>query len=96
EPAALGRPVLFGPHMENFRAAAEALTSSGAGFVARDGDELGRLLLRLLSDRAGYAVASAMARRVVEANRGALDRTLALVEEALAPAPAPGLQDARP
>jgi 3-deoxy-D-manno-octulosonic-acid transferase len=96
EPAALGRPVLFGPHMENFRAAAEALTAAGAGFVARDGDELGRLLLRLLSDRAGYAVASAMARRVVEANRGALDRTLALVEEALAPAPAPGLQDARP
>ena len=96
EPAALGRPVLFGPHMENFRAALEALTAAGAGFVARDGDELGRLLLRLLSDRAGYAVASAMARRVVEANRGALDRTLALVEEALAPAPAPGLQDARP
>jgi 3-deoxy-D-manno-octulosonic-acid transferase len=96
EPAALGRPVLFGPHMENFRAAAEALTSSGAGFVAKDGDELGRLLLRLLSDRAGYAVASAMARRVVEANHGALDRTLALVEEVLAPIPARGLRATRP
>ena len=96
EPAALGRPVLFGPHMENFRAAAEALTAAGAGFVARDGEELGNLLVRLLSDRAGYAVASAMARRVVEANRGALDRTLALIEEILAPAPARGLQAARP
>lgn len=96
EPAALGRPVLFGPHMENFRAAAEALTAAGAGFVARDGDELGNLLVRLISDRAGYAVASAMARRVVEANRGALDRTLALIEEILAPAPARGLRAARP
>ncbi|HEV8701624.1 MAG TPA: glycosyltransferase N-terminal domain-containing protein [Candidatus Polarisedimenticolia bacterium] len=96
EPAAIGRPVLFGPHMENFRAAAEALTAAGAGFVARDADELGSLLLRLVSDRAGYAVSSTMARRVVETNRGALGRTIALVEEVLAPAPARGLQVARP
>jgi 3-deoxy-D-manno-octulosonic-acid transferase len=96
EPAALGKPVLFGPHMENFRAAAEALTSAGAGFVARDGDELGHLLRRLLSDRTGHAVACAMARRVVEANRGALDRTMTLIEEVLDPAPALGLEAARP
>ena len=96
EPAAAGRPVLFGPHMENFRAAAEALTEAGAGFVARDGEELGNLLLRLVSDRAGYAVSATMARRVVETNRGALDRTILLVEEVLAPARATGLQAARP
>ena len=96
EPASAGRPVLFGPHMENFRAAAEALTAAGAAFVARDAEELGNLLVRLSSDRAGYAVSSSMARRVVEANRGALDRTVALVEEALAPAGGSGLRTARP
>ena len=64
EPAALGKPVLFGPHMDNFRAAAAALTSAGAGFVAGDGQALGDLAVRLLADRAGYRVASAMALRV--------------------------------
>lgn len=86
EPAALGKPVLFGPLTDNFRAASEALVSAGAGFVAKDGDELGRLLVRLLDDRAGYRVASTMARRVVEANRGALLKTMTMIEEALSPA----------
>ncbi|OLD66588.1 MAG: 3-deoxy-D-manno-octulosonic acid transferase [Acidobacteria bacterium] len=90
EPASLGKPVLFGPHMENFRAPSEALVAAGAGFVAHDGEELGRLLTRLLGDRAGYRVASAMAARVVEANRGALPKTMAMIEEALAPARSQG------
>jgi 3-deoxy-D-manno-octulosonic-acid transferase len=89
EPASLGKPVTFGPHMQNFRAAAEALVDAGAGFVARDGDELARCLLRLLEDRAGYRVASTMAARVVEANRGALPRTMAMIEETLLPPASP-------
>lgn len=83
EPASLGKPVTFGPHMQNFRAAAEALVDAGAGFMAHDGEELARCLLRLLEDRAGYRVASTMAARVVEANRGALPKTMAMIEEAL-------------
>ncbi len=96
EPAALGKPVLFGPHMDNFRVAAESLTAAGAGFVARDADELGHLLVRLLTDRAGYRVASVMAARVVEANRGALGRTLAMLEEVLEPGRTLDRQAARP
>jgi 3-deoxy-D-manno-octulosonic-acid transferase len=90
EPASLGKPVTFGPHMQNFRAASEALVAAGAGFVARDGDELGRCLLRLLGDRAGYRVASTMAARVVEANRGALPKTMAMIEETLVASPSAG------
>ena len=86
EPAALGKPVLFGPLTANFRSASEALVAAGAGFVAHDGDELGRLLVRLLTDRAGYRVASTMAARVVQANRGALERTIRMIEEAVPPA----------
>jgi len=95
EPAALGKPVLFGPLTDNFRAASEALVSAGAGFVARDGEELGRLLVRLLDDRAGYRVASTMARRVVETNRGALLKTMTLIEEALSPGGSMTLRAAR-
>jgi 3-deoxy-D-manno-octulosonic-acid transferase len=91
EPASLGKPVVFGPHMENFRAASESLVDAGGGFLARDGEELGRLLVRLHEDRTGYRVASAMAVRVVEANRGALQKTMEMIEQAFAPAASPGL-----
>lgn len=94
EPAALGKPVLFGPHMENFSEPARALTDAGGGFVARDGAELGRLAVRLLSDRPAYRVACDMATRVVEANRGAMDRTLEVVEELLALRPERPAQEA--
>lgn len=87
EPAALGKPVLFGPHVENFRAAATALTEAGGGFVARDGGELAALVVRLFGDPAARRVAGTMARRVVEANRGATSRTIAIIEEALAERP---------
>jgi 3-deoxy-D-manno-octulosonic-acid transferase len=86
EPAALGKPVLFGPHMENFSSAARALAEAGAGFVARDAEELATLVLRLSTDRSARRVASSIARRVVESNRGAMDRTLALLEEVQGPA----------
>jgi len=97
EPAALGKPVLFGPHMENFRSAAAALTEAGGGFVARDGRQLADLAVRLLTDRAGARVAGTMARRVVESNRGALEHSIRLIEEVLGPpARSPGLLASRP
>jgi 3-deoxy-D-manno-octulosonic-acid transferase len=86
EPAALGIPVLFGPHMENFSSAAVALTEAGAGFIARDAEELAALVLRLSADPTARRVASSMARKVVETNRGAMERTVALIEEAQQPA----------
>ena len=83
EPAAVGKPVLFGPHMENFSAAASALISAGAGFVARNEGELATLVLWLASDPTACRVAATMARDVVQSNRGAMDRTLQLIRETL-------------
>jgi 3-deoxy-D-manno-octulosonic-acid transferase len=83
EPAALGKPVLFGPHVENFRAAAQALLDAGGGFMARDAGELGRLASRLAGDPVARGAAGAGARAVVEANRGALARTLRVIDQAL-------------
>ncbi|MCA1959435.1 MAG: 3-deoxy-D-manno-octulosonic acid transferase [Desulfomonile sp.] len=40
EPAAWGKPVLFGPSMEDFRDAREMLLRSGAGFEVRNESEL--------------------------------------------------------
>ena len=83
EPAAQGKPVLFGPHVENFRAAARDLGAQGGGFMARDPSDLAALVLRLAGDKAALDAAGASARRVVEANRGALTRTLDYLEAAL-------------
>ncbi len=83
EPAALGKPVLFGPHVENFRAAAKSLLAAGGGFVARDATELGALAVRFAGDPAARSAAGTGARAVVEANRGALARTLRAIDLAL-------------
>ncbi len=47
EPASLGVPVLFGPHMHNFKEATALLLASGGGFQAKDGAELTALLRQL-------------------------------------------------
>jgi len=50
EPASLGVPVLFGPHMDNFRESASLVLACGGGFQVKDGDELTAVLQLLLDD----------------------------------------------
>jgi 3-deoxy-D-manno-octulosonic-acid transferase len=85
EAAALGRALLFGPGMGNFRQIADELLERGAALAVRGPAELGEVAAELLRDgsrRAAMAAAAAAWRRE---NAGALGRTLASVEAALAP-----------
>ena len=50
EPASLRVPVLFGPHMSNFREAAALVLSYGCGMQVQDGEELATVLDALLMD----------------------------------------------
>ncbi len=75
EPAAAGRPVLFGPGTENFREAARLLLSTGGGFRVADSASLAAGIRPLLSDPAAADRAGRSARRLVEKNRGAARRT---------------------
>lgn len=79
EPAAAGRPVVFGPHHENTRDAAAALLAAGGGFQVTRHD-LVETLSRLLEDEDARREAGAAARAVVEAGAGAAARTLQLLE----------------
>ena len=84
EPARLARPVLFGPHMENFAEAAAALTAAGAARTV-DAGELPEAVAAWLTDdaarrRAGDAAAVAVAAR----GEAALDRTTAAIRAAVA------------
>jgi 3-deoxy-D-manno-octulosonic-acid transferase len=85
EPAVFGKPILFGPHMQNFKEIADAfLTNDGAVRVGSD-RELEETLLALVTDPVRRARLGAAARALVEANRGAKTKTLAVIGELLPP-----------
>ncbi len=79
EPAAVGVPVLFGPHIDNVGELAEVLERAGAGLRVHDALGLGCELGRLLADEAQRTEMSRRAVQVLDANRGALDRSVSLL-----------------
>jgi 3-deoxy-D-manno-octulosonic-acid transferase len=81
EPAALGRAVLHGPHMDNFRQESALLAAAGASRTVADGEELARALAELAADPARAAAMGAAGRAAVASQAGATARTLALLEE---------------
>jgi len=80
EPAGLGRPVLFGPYVHTAAAMAELLIEAHGGLMVRDGRELGEKLKELSADSAIREAMGDAARKVVEDNRGALDKTLKIIK----------------
>jgi 3-deoxy-D-manno-octulosonic-acid transferase len=85
EPAALGKPIVFGPHMENFAEIARTFVDKGAAIQIRGGRELHAVLLQLLGDPVRRASLGAAARALVEANRGAREKSLAALAELVPP-----------
>jgi 3-deoxy-D-manno-octulosonic-acid transferase len=80
EPAALGLPVLTGPSHANARDVARLLIDEGAAAEVRDGAELARTLTGLLEDAAARERMGAAGRRIVELNRGAVERVAVVIE----------------
>jgi 3-deoxy-D-manno-octulosonic-acid transferase len=81
EPAAAGSPVLFGPHTGHVREPADRLLQAGGAERVVDASSLGDAWARIVADESLRAKMSAAAARVVEANRGALQRTLAMLRD---------------
>jgi 3-deoxy-D-manno-octulosonic-acid transferase len=79
EPAAMGRPVLYGPDMSDFSAVAEALEQAGGAVRIADAGALEDQGQRLLADGDQARRMGAAARNVFLSHRGAVDRTLALI-----------------
>jgi 3-deoxy-D-manno-octulosonic-acid transferase len=70
EPAACGRPVLFGPHMENFRGSVRVLIGRG-GIQVPDAARLQRVMTDLLSRPEELEKLGTMAREAVTSVQGA-------------------------
>jgi 3-deoxy-D-manno-octulosonic-acid transferase len=83
EPARFGVPVAVGPSMENFREIADAFDAASAWRRVRDAPELARVFAEWLEDPAAASALGARGRELVESNRGALARTVALLEPLL-------------
>lgn len=95
EPAAVGRAIVIGPHMENFADVARELVARGAAIQVRDADGLAETLAELMQDRERRSRLGNAARTIVDANRGATRRTLRMVAELLPPSAAGGTPPAR-
>jgi 3-deoxy-D-manno-octulosonic-acid transferase len=85
EPAIFGKPIVFGPHMQNFAEIARTFLDNGAAIQVRTGRELGPALLDLLGDPVRRASLGAAARALVEANRGARIKSLTAIAQLLPP-----------
>ncbi|PYM66546.1 MAG: 3-deoxy-D-manno-octulosonic acid transferase [Candidatus Rokuibacteriota bacterium] len=83
EPALHAKPVLFGPHMANFRAASTLLLDGGAAVQVGDGAELAVALARLLADEGARRRLGMAAWRAVQGHQGACARTIAGLETLL-------------
>ena len=76
EPAACGKPILTGPHMQNFQQIMQIFQSGGAICCVRDRADLEIQARRLLADPQHRDALGRRARQIVLSNQGAVEKTL--------------------
>ena len=96
EPAIFGKPIVFGPHMQNFKEIADTFLANGAAIQVQSDRELDEVLLTLVTDPVRRAPLGAAARALVEANRGAKTKTLEVIGALLPPRDGHGRAVVRP
>ena len=75
------RPVLFGPHMENFAGLRDALLASGGAREVSDAGSLARSAATLLSSQEERGEMVALAASALRPHQGATARTADLVAQ---------------
>ncbi len=82
EPAAKGKPVVFGPHVDNFPDASEMLLAAGAATQIADGSRLADALAACIATPQGAAAGRA-GREAVAKAKGATAKTVDYIAEIL-------------
>jgi len=80
EPAMFGKPIIVGPHMENFRDIADAFRSAGAMIEIESGSDLTSAVNALLQDRDRAADLGRRAKKCSESQRGATTTAVAEIQ----------------
>ena len=83
EPAALGVPVMFGPHMTNFKDIARGLLEAEAAIQCQDEEQLVAAFTDLVDDPNKRRQLAERGKAFVERNQGALGRVGALLGRVL-------------
>jgi 3-deoxy-D-manno-octulosonic-acid transferase len=83
EPAALGLPLLSGPHVFNAQEIADMFVAKGACKLVHDSAELAAAVGELLSDPATASRLGEAGREILQRNRGSLDRLMGMIEPLL-------------
>jgi 3-deoxy-D-manno-octulosonic-acid transferase len=83
EPAVHGKPIVIGPHVQNFAEISATFLQQQAAVQVPDAAGLTAAVLRLIGDPVERARLGAAARALVEANRGAKPRTLEAIASLL-------------
>ena len=81
EPIIVGKPVIFGPHMENFATLAKTLVSKDGAIQIHDIDSLERAVDKLLCDDEARKQVVQNAREVLNQHRGATARAAAFIAD---------------
>lgn len=84
EPAAVGVPTCFGPHMTNFREIASVFVTKGAAAEVTSAREVAAFARKMIDDAEARRAMGERGRRTVEENRGAAERTARRIVELLA------------
>jgi len=83
EAAALGKPVILGPNIESFDAIVRRFLAAQAMIQVQDANGLKTETMRLLRDANLRDEIGSKARQIVEQNRGAVERTVSLLQKML-------------
>jgi 3-deoxy-D-manno-octulosonic-acid transferase len=81
EPADCGKPILFGRYMFNFTEIAALFLAQEAALRVKDQQELATALDRLLRDAHARDQLAARAKKLVQDNRGSVERIMAVLRE---------------
>jgi len=79
EPGALGKPMVFGPNMQNFAAIADAFLRADGAVQVPDAAGLESVFEALLADPARRESLGRNALKVVRENRGSIERTVDMI-----------------
>ncbi len=85
EPAAWSKPIIFGPYMENFSEISKLFLSNQAARQIKSSTELEPVLTELLRDEVQRDALGSAAKALLEANRGATERSLDAMASLLPP-----------
>lgn len=83
EPLFFGTPVVFGPHMENFRDIANIVLESKAGIMVNNGRELYTTITNIMSDDPMRQAMAAAGKLIIQQQQDVMRKTVEIIQNVI-------------